>query len=148
MKEKFLLAREFYKGEELKWLNSIILSCETFARTIFKSVDEREVKAVMNFANTVRPILYTDKFYAPDTPVEDLIKCNIDDVYDLAEYALGHCEQCEGNFDTCELRQCMQRLQVPPLVEKGDCEYYRGEARVVEQSRSDNTKSSAGKSKA
>lgn len=127
LKEKFISAREFYKGEELTWLNSIILSCDTFARTIFKGVDEREVKAVLNFAGTVRPILYTDKFYTPDTPKEDLVKCNIDDVYDLAEHALMQCEKCEGNFDTCTLRQCMQRLQVPPLVEKGNCEYWRGE---------------------
>ena len=125
LKEKLISARDFYKGEELKWLNSIILSCDTFARTIFKGVDEREVKAVLNFANTVRPILYTDKFYAPNTPKDDIVKCNIDDVYDLAEYALGHCKtDCEGDFDNCKLRQAMQRLQVPPLAEHGPCEYF------------------------
>lgn len=129
LQDKFRLSREHYKGEELKWLDSIIMSCDIFAQTIFKGVDRKEVRTILNFANTVRPILYTDKLYTEKTPKEDIIKCDSQDIYGVSEFALTFCKHhCQGDFDTCELRKYLRNLQVPPYVDKGGCEYFQKEA--------------------
>ncbi len=130
LQDKLALSRQFYKegSEELKWLDSTILSCDAFARAMFKGVEPKEAKAVLNFANTVRPVLCTNKLYGKGTPLEDLVQCNADDVFGLSEYALLYCKQCPGDFDKCELRGYLRNTQVPPFCSVGPCEYFQREA--------------------
>ena len=128
LQDKFKLSRPFYKGKELAWLDSIILSCDAFARAMFQGLDAKEATAVLNFSRTVRPILHTDQLHPKGTPEKDLVKCASDDVFGVSEYALEYCVgNCKKNYDTCPLREHLRNLQVPPFVEKGPCEYYRGE---------------------
>ncbi len=126
LQDKLALSRQYYKGKELTWLDSIILSCDAFARAMFKDVEPKEAKAVLNFANTVRPVLCTNKLYGKGTPLEDLVQCNADDVFGLSEYALEYCVgSCKKDYDTCPLREHLRNLQVPPWNEKLKCEYER-----------------------
>jgi hypothetical protein len=126
LQDKLRASREHYKGVELKWLDSIILSADVFARELFKGVGRKEVRSIMNFANSVKPILYTDRFYLKDTPKEDIIKCYSLDIYGMAGYALEWCKyHCSGDYGSCRLRNYLENLQVPPEVEKGPCPYGR-----------------------
>ena len=126
LQDKLRLSRPFYKDKELTWLDSIVLSCDVFARTMFSGVDEKEAKAVLNFSKTVMPTLYTDQLHPQGTPQKDLVKCASDDVFGVSEYALEYCvSSCKKDYDTCPLREHLQNLQVPPFVEKGNCEYER-----------------------
>jgi hypothetical protein len=89
-------------------------------------VDAKEATAVLNFSRTVRPILYTDQLHAKDAPAKDIVKCNSDDIFGLAEYALEWCVgNCKKDYDTCQLREHLRNLQVPPWNEKLKCEYER-----------------------
>ncbi len=126
LQDKLKPRLQFYKGKERTWLDSVILSCDAFARAMFTGVDEKETKAVLNFSRTVRPILYTDQLHPQGTPKEDLVQCNSDDVFGVSEYALEWCVgNCKKDYDTCPLREYLRNLQVPPFVDKGNCEYER-----------------------
>ena len=128
LQDKLKPRLEFYKGKERTWLDSIILSCDAFARAMFAGVDEKEAKAVLNFSRTVRPILYTDQLHPQGIPKKDLVQCASDDVFGLSEYALLYCKQCPGDFDKCELRGYLRNTQVPPFCSVGPCEYFQREA--------------------
>jgi hypothetical protein len=126
LQDIFKLSRQYYKGKELTWLDSVILSCDAFARAMFEGVDAKEATAVLNFSRTVRPILYTDQLHANDAPAKDIVKCNSDDIFGIAEYALEYCVgNCKKDYDTCQLREHLRNLQVPPWNEKLKCEYER-----------------------
>jgi hypothetical protein len=127
LQDKLKASREHYKGNELTWLDSIILSADVFARELFKGVGRKEVRSILNFANSVKPILWTDRFYLKDTPKEDIIKCDSLDIYGVAGFALEFCARhCTGDYDTCRLRNYLENLQVPPEVEEGSpCPYGR-----------------------
>ena len=128
LKDKLETSRQFYKGKELTWLDSILLSCDIFAQTVLKGIENRELKTVLNFAGTVRPILYTDKLYTEETHLTDIIKCDSSDIYGVSEFALEYCKtSCEGDFTGCKLRKYLENLQVPPWVDIGPCPYFRRE---------------------
>lgn len=117
--------RDHFKGKELSWINSIILSIETLCKIMLSGVDDSELRAIDNAIKAIEPRLYTDKLINQEEPT---VKVSQDLIYDLAESAVELCRfDCKKDFDTCPRRKMFLELLVPAWCEKGPCQYYRGE---------------------
>lgn len=117
--------REHFKGKELTWLDSIILSIETLSKLMLSGIDSSELRTIDNAIKQIEPKLYADKLVNRQEPT---VKVNIDLLYDLAELALENCRDCKGNYDSCQYREMFLSLLLPPYTEVGPCQYWRGEA--------------------
>jgi len=117
--------RDHFKGKELTWLNSIIMSIETLCKLMLSGIDSTELRAIDNAIKGIEPKLYTDKLVSSEEPT---VKVNQDLIYDLAELALENCRyDCKKDFDTCPRRKMFLDLLVPAWTNSGPCQYYRGE---------------------
>ena len=117
--------RDHFKGKELVWLDSIILSIETLSKLMLGGLDMTELKTIENAIGRIEPKLYAEKLINQKEPT---VKVNIDLLYDLAELALEDCRySCQKNFDNCPRRKMFLDLFVPPYVDKGPCQYWRGD---------------------
>ena len=114
-----------FKGKELKWINSIVLSVEALSKLMLDGVDSTELRAIDNAIKVVEPTLYAHKLVNSQEPA---VKVNIDLLYDLAESAVQLCKyECDGNFDTCPRRKMFLDLLIPAWSESGPCQFYRKE---------------------
>ncbi len=117
--------REHFRGKELTWLDSIILSIENLSKLMLGDLDLTEIKTIENAINQIEPKLYAEKLINSSKPT---VKVSIDLIYDLAELALENCRyDCNKDFDTCPRRKMFLDLLIPPFREDGSCQYYRGE---------------------
>ena len=117
--------REHFKGKELTWLNSIILSIEVLCKLMLSGIDGRELRTIENAIKLIQPRLNIDRMIPQEEPT---MKVSLDLVYDLAESAVDLCKyDCKKDYDTCPRRKLFLSLLVPAYVENGPCQYFRGE---------------------
>ena len=114
----------YYSGEALKWLNTTLLSLECFLKAILKGIEPKEKQAIESMVKDLTPVIQVDRF--AKTGLE-FVTVDADTLYDFGEFALEYCHHCEGNYNTCKLRELALKVGIPPLVEIGPCQYYRGE---------------------
>ena len=113
-----------YSKKSLTWLNSIIISLDNFLKEEMRGVEKEELRAILNLIKRVSPQLKYDSLITDKT---QSISVDRNVVFDFAEYALEYCVNCQENPLECNLRSLALRLGVPPYVEKGPCQYWRGE---------------------
>jgi hypothetical protein len=117
--------RDHFKGKELVWLDSIILSIETLSKLMLGGLDLTELKTIENAIGRLEPRLYAEKLINQKEPT---VNVNVDLLYDLAELALENCRHdCKGDFDNCPRRKMFLSLMLEPYTETGPCQYWRGE---------------------
>lgn len=117
---------DHYQGKSLTWLNSMLISFEAFLKTELNGVDETDLRAIDNMIRRCTPELVENNFFTKkESPKIEVYQS---DLFDLAEYALEYCNNCKGDYGNCKLRKIMLRSGVPPYVEKGPCQYWRGTA--------------------
>ena len=114
----------YYKGAALKWLESSLLSLECFLNAVLKDVEPKEARAIKNMVQDLTPTIRVNSMGTDPQRVT----VNADLLYDMAEIAVEICKyECKGNFDTCRRREMFLGLGIPPYVEQGVCQYWRGE---------------------
>lgn len=111
-----------YDGEALKWLNSTLLSLECFLRSVLDGIEPKEKRAIENMIDDLTPTIQVNKL-AREGP--EFVTIDANTLYDFGEFALEMCLHCEGDYDTCRLRELALKVGIPPLVEIGPCQYYR-----------------------
>lgn len=117
--------QEHFKGKELGWLNSIILSIEALCKLMLSGIDQTELKTIENAIKAIEPRLYTDKLVNSQEPA---IKVSKDLIYDLAESAVDLCKyDCSKDFANCPRRKLFSDLLIAPWTTDGPCQYYRRE---------------------
>ena len=117
--------RQFFRGDELTWIDSAILSIEALSRAMLKGIDKSELRAIVNASKNIEPTLNCEKLVPSNSPT---VKVNIDLLYDLAESGVELCKfDCPGDFENCPRRKMFLELLIPPWTTTGPCQYYRGE---------------------
>lgn len=117
--------REHFRGKELTWLDSIILSIENLSELMLGGLDLTELRTIENAIKRVEPKLYAEKLVNSQEPA---VKVNIDLLYDLAELALESCQHdCKQDFENCPRRKMFLGLLIEPFTETGPCQYWRGD---------------------
>lgn len=141
--------REYYQGDSLKWLDSILISLDQFMATEYKGVDAKELRAMKNIIKQTEPRLVMERKF---TPEDNTVRVMVDEVNDFAEYALEYCMSAElmrqikcmtrasdikkllaqhpncpkCQPDSCTLRELALKMGIPGLIEQGPCQFYRG----------------------
>jgi len=113
-----------YDGEALKWLNSTLLSLECFLRSVLEGIEPKEKRAIENMVKDLTPVIQVNRLAKQS---QETVTVDADTLYDFGEFALEFCLKCEGNYDTCRLRELALAVGIPPLVENGKCQYERND---------------------
>ena len=115
---------KYYNGEALKWLRSTLFSLECFLRVVLDGIEPKEKRSILNMIEDLTPTIQVNKL-AREGP--EFVTVDADTLYDFGEFALEYCKHCKGDYDTCRLRELALKVGIPPLVEIGPCQYFRGE---------------------
>jgi len=123
----------FRDKEELKWVDSTIISIEALSKAMCQGIDDSDLRAVENAVKVIEPRLNAEKLVNSKEPT---VKCNIDLLYDLGESAVQLCvHECNKDFDNCPRRKLFLELLIPPWSETGPCQYWRGEPEQKEDAK-------------
>lgn len=123
------LEREAEKAQDKdqkRWLRTartmVYKAADAVAATIPKDAWTRVLRLAENYSLTMRP---TDK--ADIRARMNTEKLTPDDIYSLADFALaGWCWRCGEDPGRCELRQVLEKLEVPGATDQGSCQYRQG----------------------
>lgn len=122
MLEYYKAKKEHYSKKSLSWINSIIISLDSFLTVELKGADKDEMRAITNLVQEVRPELVIDNRV---TSGEKTVCVSQEIIFDFAEYALEYCINCTDNPKGCRLKNMALTLGIPPYVEAGPCPYRR-----------------------
>lgn len=113
---------QYYDKEALKWLNSTLLSLECFLSTVLDGIETKERRAIENMIEDLTPTIQVNRL---NQTGKEFVTVDANTLYDFGEFALEFCKHCEGNYDTCKLRQLALKVGIPPYVDIGPCQYWR-----------------------
>lgn len=115
--------RAHFKGSELKWLDSIVMSIETLCKLMLSGIDETELRTIDHAIKRVKPKLFADDLISQEKPI---VKVSQELIYDLAESAVALCAfDCLGDYDSCPRRKMFLDLLIPPYRTDGPCQFYQ-----------------------